>query len=162
MDTLYWQLAKVNLEHLFEDPTKPSVSELASANSSSSGSPTFSQGVRPKSRLVALNPNGGSRSGSRSSIGRASLAGGLGRTQVAWDRSNQDRLRQSSSTGSPNAAESQQEVIIIVRSKTDAAEAEAITVSDPGPQLLQYLKTMQKPQAGEKLQLNMAQARELN
>ena len=162
LDTLYWQLAKVNLEHLFEDPTKPSVSELASANSSSSGSPTFSQGVRPKSRLVALNPNGGSRSGSRSSIGRASLAGGLGRTQVAWDRSNQDRLRQSSSTGSPNAAESQQEVIIIVRSKTDAAEAEAITVSDPGPQLLQYLKTMQKPQAGEKLQLNMAQARELN
>lgn len=161
LDTLYWQLAKVNLEHLFDGSKDASLSELASSNSRPSGARSFSQELRPKSDLVALNSGGSSRG----SIGRASLAGGLGRTQVAWDRSNQGRSANRSidrSAQSANAAASQQEVIIIVRSKTGSAEAETITVSDPGPQLLQYLKTMNNPAAGTKLQLDMAQLRELN
>ena len=160
LDTLYWQLAKVNLEHLFDGSRELAVSELASSGSRQPVS-------QPKSELVALS-NRGNRIGSRASIGRASLASGLGRTQVAWDRSSQGRstdrkidhpaqLAQSVGVAAP-----QEEVIIIVRSKTDSSHAETITVSDPGPQLLQYLKTMKKPEPGVKLQLDMAQMRELN
>jgi len=92
LDTLYWQLAKVNLEHLFEDPQQPAASELANS-APAPAKRAYAQTLQPRSELVALNPGGGSRGSSRgssrASIGRAALASGHGRTQVAWDRSTQ-------------------------------------------------------------------------
>ena len=152
LDTLYWQLAKVNLDHLFERSNELAVSELASI-SSPRESTGLSQPLRAKSELVALNPKG-----ARGSIGQAPLASRLGRTQVTWDRPDQGRTNQVRQ----NLSASQQEVIIIVRSKTDSAQAQAITVSDPTPQLLKYLKTMKRPEAAKKRQLDMARMRELN
>ncbi len=162
LDTLYWQLAKVNLEHLFDRSEGFAVSELASSNSGQSAPRTLTQQIRPKSDLVALNSGR-----SRASIGQAAPANGLGRTQVAWNRgaqarSSQNRRNQVRTNLPANAADSEQEVIIIVRSKTDSRQAQTITVSDPSPQLLQYLNTMKQPESGKKLQLDMAQMRELN
>ena len=153
---------RVNLEHLFDRSEGFAVSELASSNSGQSAPRTLTQQIRPKSDLVALNSGR-----SRASIGQAAPANGLGRTQVAWNRgaqarSSQNRRNQVRTNLPANAADSEQEVIIIVRSKTDSRQAQTITVSDPSPQLLQYLNTMKQPESGKKLQLDMAQMRELN
>ena len=140
LDTLHWQLAKVNLEHLFEQPNTPSLSDLAKSEAGSRfQSQTRPAVIRPKSELVALDAR------------RGSAANGLGRTPVSWGRP----------ARSGNSA-SEQEVIIIVRSKTDPAQAQAITVSDPGPKLLNYLKTMNSNGSRSTRQLDMAQMRELN
>jgi len=140
LDTLHWQLAKVNLEHLFEQPSIPSISDLAESDSRSRFQlQPRPPAVRPKSELVALD------------AGRGSAVSGLGRTPVSWGR--------PSRTTNP---ESDQEVIIIVRSKSNPAQAQAITVSDPGPRLLDYLKTMEGSSARAPRKLDMAQMRELN
>jgi len=118
----------------------PNVSDLAKSDSRSRfQSQPRPPVIRPKSELVALDAR------------RASAANGLGRTPVSWGRP----ARTANS-------ESDQEVIIIVRSKSDPAEAQAITVSDPGPKLLDYLKTMESNGARATRQLDMAQMRELN
>ena len=156
LDTLHWQLAKVNLEHLFEGSATLDVRDLANSDVQSNLQPQSRLPViRPKSELVALNAP-------RSSAAlRSSATNGLGRTPVAWARPAPVRDSRSRNSRSGNS-KFEQEVIIIVRSKTDPGDAQAITVSDPGPQLLDYLKTMKSQGARATRQLDMAQMRELN
>ena len=92
--------------------------------------------ISPQSRLARL--DGLSRD--TQSVAES----GLGRTPVSWS----------------GGDASEKEVIIIVRSKTDPRLTESITVSDPTPRLLNYLKTMSG--VDQRRRVDVANLRELN
>ena len=140
LDTIYWQLAKVNLEHLFEPSAIVSNGRGSNSLASNQLAQTFASNPRsraPKSRLASLNRS--RDSGARTLVSNP-------RTPVAWN----------------NNPREDREVVIIVRSKSDPNQAEAIMVSDPSPKLLDYLGTMKSSPEASKKQLNLANWRELN
>ncbi len=55
--------------------------------------------------------------------------------------------------------ESEREVIILIRSKSDPAESDTITISQPTPKLLNYLDSM-KSNLSEQRQLDIARLRQ--
>ena len=161
LETVYWQIAEVNLDHLFENGSSRSSSvpaRLASTQvaSNSAGDTRKSFGQSVPRNIEAPRPFGSSRqpgSDSRrlAAIPSSNFASGQNRTPVRWDDRSNSRLGQS-------AGDSDKEVIIIVRSKNNPARAEAITVNDPTPELLNYLNNMQSERARTR-QLNMARMR---
>ncbi len=160
LETVYWQIAEVNLDHLFENGSSRSNSvpaRLASTQVASSNAGDFrkSFGRSVPRNIDTPRPFGSSRQrGSDSTrlaaIPSSNFAAGQNRTPVRWD----DRSSRLGQT----AGDSDKEVIIIVRSKDNPARTEAITVNDPTPELLNYLNNMQSEQARTR-QLNMARMR---
>ena len=146
LDTIYWQLAQANLEHLFENNTDVALNEPVEMPVPGGSNRTFAN-ADPSGRSVAPGQSRlGQRGASLAQI-RPRPSGAIGTTGVSWDpgqrQSNQGYDR---------------EVIIIVRSKSDPARADAITVSDPTPGLLDYLDGMQANSAPR--QLDVARLRQ--
>ncbi|MFK7769179.1 MAG: trypsin-like peptidase domain-containing protein [Mariniblastus sp.] len=180
LDTVYWQIAAVNLDHLFENGSASSSSppaRLASNQNRNSMAGKRGFGTSPRWQEEPVGQSSielvGTQSGiaqlannSRSlgkisprSFGNSRNNMGQNRTAVAWDgRTGNGR---TPARNNQSNSGSDKEVIIIVRSKTDPSRAEAITVSDPTPQLLNYLDNMQDGNAKSR-QLNMARLRTTN
>jgi hypothetical protein len=169
LDTIYWQIAKVNLDHLF-DPnaavasiqtrgnsvvapiriktvtpisnSNQANSNQASSNQASSNRPDTRQDLGT-SRLARINSRSGTKTvGPTGRTPFTKLAAtnlGSQRTPVSWNRG-QSHFSDSQSTASSDSTD--KEVIIVVRSKSNPAETETITIGDPTPKLLDYLGTM--------------------
>jgi|GEM_PF-1881932 len=129
LDTIHWQLEHTNLAHLFQHPL-PKSSLVANLDSSPK---SHSNIVRPKPEFPRSVPR---RSGGTSLV---SLRG-------------EDLPR-------GNSINSDQEVLIIVKSKDDSVAAKTITLSNPSHRLIDYLQNMQ-PVKSEVRQLNVADYRE--
>lgn len=142
LDTIYWQLAKVNLDHLFDDQRAIRTGVPVDLPQTGAASQTFAMAENnPRSRAGGTSPvSPNSRLGQI----RPRPADSAQRTGVSWDR---------------QSDQSDREVIIIVRSKSDPSRAEAITVSDPTPGLLKYLDDM-KSDVTEPRQLDLARLRQ--
>ena len=149
LDTIYWQIAKVNLEHLFEPaarfasaPSRTSRQNLV-ANASNSA-PVRIRTVTPISESGKLNRRNSASADSRlarlsstpSPIAAPVSSARLGtqRTQVSWNRGAQTRPVQDD-----------KEVLIVVRSKSNPADTETIVIDNPTPKLLDYLGAMNQP-----------------
>ncbi|MDG1875140.1 MAG: trypsin-like peptidase domain-containing protein [Mariniblastus sp.] len=141
LDTIYWQLAKVNLQHLFND-----------SRAIASSSQVDGQGLQANAR----------NSGSSRVTPKSDLAA-LGSGPISPDRNQQAQLagvRPVSWGAGPLSNSTDQEVIIIIRSKSNPNRAETITVEDPTPKLLNYLSRMnEQPQSRR---FDEANLRELN
>ena len=142
LDTIYWQLTKVNLDHLFNDRALDALTAPVTIPVGGGLNQTFANTERA-GNLQSV----GAQRGSMLAQIRPRPAGGSQRTGVAWDRQQQQL-----------SDEIDKEVIIIVRSKSDPSHAEAITVSDPTPELLEYLQNMQSSKPEER-QLDVARLR---
>lgn len=130
LETMHWQIAQVNLEHLFQNTDR-----LAS------GGAVTMPVAGATARTEAIGDKRMAKIESRPLPARAAPQPQLaqnpavrtagGHTPVNW--------------GNPNGASdpSDMEVLIIVRSKSDPSRTQTITVSDPGPKLLEYLDSMQ-------------------
>ena len=144
LDTIYWQIAKVNLNHLFDPNTAMASGQSRRDSNLSLVASSNNAPVRIKSVTPISNSDVGqtSRDSGTSRLARiesrpgslrtASL--GSQRTPVSWNRGQ-----------SHASAESDKEVIILVRSKSDPSQTETITIGDPTPKLLDYLESMNSP-----------------
>lgn len=145
LDTIYWQLAKVNLQHLFEPNSAVAANAPIAMPVAGSGARTLTgqPSAQPGIRNAVIASNAGD-----SRLGRIrprpSVTGQ--RNGVSWDR------------GSQATSENDREVIIIVRSKSNPSRAETITVSDPTTGLLKYLDTMHSQVSGQR-RLDVARLR---
>jgi thiol-disulfide isomerase/thioredoxin len=164
LDTIYWQIAQENLDHLFpENPqglmaqnrtqpvTKPPRADLIPANIDSgiasdlvAVSHQNPDEVRPPFGTARSNPT------NRSAPERFADARPFREVGRQWP--------EAATTGT-SAQSSDMEVILILRSTKDPTHAEAITLSDPSPKLLKYLERLGNQQTGE-TRIDMAQLRQ--
>ncbi len=123
LDTIYWQLAKTNLDYLFKEqqiaalspvPARPVPTDGAS-NQTFSSAPNLNRGFAESPRPVSSGP----------SLAAIPIRQPEPRS-VAW----------------ADGGSADTEIIILIRSRTDPSNTESITISDPTPQLLDYLKEM--------------------
>ena len=198
LDTIYWQIEKVNLAHLFapaerfasneplnqqlagsggaaenwgdsggsspkpwdEEMTNPALRDVASPISDDWTPPENPS----RSSGLALAANGGLGAGSRANPvnhqPRARKNVGSERAQAQVRQHLADQRTDVSWARTPVLRNSQEtEVIIIVRSLTNPNHAETITVSDPSPQLLNYLGKMKSEVSGRR-DVNVASHRD--
>ena len=156
IDTIHWQFAQTNLTDLFSpasavaSKTSPDGDRFASLNNDQ----TQSQ------REFALAMAGQRSSSPRKRITpRQQLATGSALSRPATSHASfQRQPHASGQSGSNSRPDSDMEVIILVRSKTDPSVTETITVANPSEKLLNYLGDMgslgKKPR-----QLDIAQMR---
>lgn len=167
LETVHWQIAEVKLQHLFDGSLETESVLAASATTAVVNQPVSipMQPVKIPSRLTAsLGPNERPKF---SQVNSNQWSGNDVRPQqtpAKWSY-------QSASTSNPNDSnhirdsragsnvDADREVIIIVRSKTNPTHAEAITVSHPSHELLNYLDTMQDG-ISQPRQLDVARLRE--
>jgi len=159
LETVHWQIAQANLSHLFEGQTR------LAANGPSPAAPPTPSGERAgprregpaKSDLSSMAPL-------RSNRDHPPVAANAMNSPTLNDQQvpSQHRLvslqnpDQRAQTSTPDFDD--QEVIIIVRSKSDSRVGQSITISDPTPQLLDYLEQI-KQQKPEPQELEMARWR---
>ncbi|MDA8562902.1 trypsin-like peptidase domain-containing protein [Mariniblastus sp.] len=128
IDTIHWQFAQTNLTDLFSPATALASTTSPDADRFASLDKDQTQSQREFALAMA---------GQRSSSPRKHIAP---RRQLAAG-SSRDRLS-TSPASFQRQSDSDMEVIILVRSKTDPSVAETITVSDPSDKLLGYLGDM--------------------
>lgn len=141
LDTIYWQLETANLRHLFGPTNTPTriadnrsfQNQVASIQRPSPPSRSDTQPIRPINRQTVPSPRKGRFESER--------------TPVSWNRGQSNGLNSND-----------REVIIIVRSKTNPNQTEAISINDPTPELLKYLDSMQTAST-ETRRLDVAQLR---
>lgn len=142
LDTVYWQLAKVKLDYLFDDqqiaatPHAP-LQEVPVAGSSNQ---TFASAPAPQRGFAEF----GQHNPSHSQLAAISPRR-TGRTDVAW--------------GNANQVIDDKEIIILIRSKSNPSQTETITIPDPTSMLLDYLGTMN---SGRQRQLDVVRLRTQN
>ena len=125
LDTIYWQLAKVNLDYLFNDQ------QLATA----APMPMLQMPVDGASNQTLANDS--SRNSQFAKDRRRNLAD----SRLAPIPSRQPG-QTLVTLGGGNRNGVDMEVIILVRSTSDPSRTETITIQDPTPQLLDYLGDM--------------------
>jgi S1-C subfamily serine protease len=137
LETIHWELARTNLDRIFQsspERTIPSPTDSPTpqrmALASSSAAP---KKLAPSRNLVPIG---------RRSAGRSVAAASPVRN-VSFEQ--------------PVSSDSDREVIITVRSKSNPSDSRTITISDPTPKLLDYLGGMQGDQSRS---LKLAQYRE--
>jgi len=116
LETIHWQVNRANLAHLFQNQSSSQPNrQLASTPSK-----------QPLPRMVDL------RRGRNAGVNRASLNSNP--TTPVGSAVSQASFAQHST--------SDQEVMIVVRSRSNPAGNKVINISDPTPRLLQYLESM--------------------
>lgn len=145
LDTIYWQLASVNLQHLFSGDQM-----LAASSDSRLTQISAPGGGLPKQTFA--NAPGPSRGFSE--IGQAnSLSRLKGRDPLTpyHDAGTNTMGRNRNDHGAGD-----KEIIILVRSKSDPSQTKSITIENPGPALLDYLDSMN---TGQRRQMELARLR---
>ncbi len=148
LETLHWQIAQVNLEHLFDNDVRLAANSAVSMPVAGAAAKTQTMAGNRLARIDSrpTNQSAVALPGTQIApmpLGRMSQ----GQNPVAWGRPN----------ASPDPAD--MEVIIIVRSKSSPAQSQAITVSHPTEELLDYLELMQVSSAQPK-EIDVAELRE--
>lgn len=179
LGTIYWQIAQVNLDHLFKNKgssaeafvnnapvlgTSPRRNPVRQAGAMKNASDdmlaqadripaTFAANTRP------LNRSNGNQ------LRQEDSANGVPWSRERDQASRPDRFADSrpfTDVGhiepASQASSNDMEVIMIVRSKKDPTRAEAITLTDPSPKLLGYLEKLANRQTGA-ARIDMAQLR---
>lgn len=158
IDTIYWQLAEVNLKHLFDGSaqvadgsagSQPSGDRFASADF---GRESFAESLTNQRRELRSGSDGAhslARIRPGSSVTGSSQTTRPGYTPVRFD---------AHAGAVAQQAESDKEVVILIRSKSDPTHVEAISIADPGEELLEYLGEMHADQSRSR-HLNVAQLR---
>jgi thiol-disulfide isomerase/thioredoxin len=182
LDTVHWQLAEVNLSHLFESPTidRPSLdgpqarvaaiaqqpklaerqvaSNIKPARSNDiwrDAEPRKSDSTRPN-LLSSATPESKPAESTLSAINRAQPIPVVANEPKAINRANQIRP-----VGYQQEVRSdEKEVIILVRSKTNVGDTKTITISEPTKKLLRYLDKMSDSGSQER-HLDVARYREI-
>ncbi len=163
LDTIYWQIAKENLNHLFEPGNR---SALAAVTGQPSPKPGVTFGNRPTT--PPANQFGVANSQSNEDPRMTPFRREPADRAPVERYANNSPLRDSLTNvnynrDSPNLRSGTQsndmEVILIVRSKADPTRTEAITLADPSPQLLKYLEKVGNRQSGES-RIDIAQLRQ--
>jgi thiol-disulfide isomerase/thioredoxin len=158
LETVHWQLAKTNLDHLFNN-TPPEAQPDRTAIASN-------MTAQPDRTAIASNMTAQpDRTAIASNMARPSLAPTrkmvpIRQLQPAPTRSVRGTLAsqvQNVSFEQPASDSSDREVIITVRSKSNPENSRTITISDPTPKLLDYLGGMD---GDETRSLKMAQYRQ--
>ncbi len=148
LETIHWQIANVNLEHLFDNSTRPAVATGAPVAMPVDGLAVATQSARDAA-MTRIQPRQNqtlsNNVDSRLAVPVAPIARAE-TTPVSWDQ--QKGLSDSS----------EMEVIIIVRAKSDPTRTDAITVARPSEQLLDYLANMKASVASSR-ELDAAQLR---
>ena len=139
LETVHWQLAKTNLEHLF----KSSPAEVDPARTAVASNTFQRQPITPSGTMVPIRrqPAATPREAPGATSPRASLASRV--NNVSFEQ--------------PVNSSSDREVVITVRSKSNPLDSKTITISDPTPKLLDYLGSME---GEESRTLKMAQYRQ--
>ncbi len=164
LDTIYWQIAKVNLDHLFEPGERSALAAVTGQPSSKSNGNLGNRPTTNPANQVAL-ANFQSDVDPRTTPFRRDHRADRGPVErYADSRPMRDSVRGVSwNQDGPNLRSGVQpndmEVILIVRSKADPTRTEAITLADPSPQLLKYLEKIGNRQSGES-RIEMAQLRQ--
>jgi thiol-disulfide isomerase/thioredoxin len=141
LETIHWQIAAVNLEHLFGiEGQTGSVTSTPMSMPVSAAESTTAMATNSFSRIERPDALGNAMANSMESPDRFAPR----QTPVSWgqSRTNNDEM----------------EVIILVRSKSDPSKTQAITVSRPSPQLLDFLGNMPAATASTR-QIDVAQLR---
>lgn len=159
LNTIHWQFAQTNLGDLFAPETNLAVAKNPAANRFASlddersrSQQTFASAIAnqrkasPRTRIVPRQQLVGGSPNARPANSQASYQP---------DRAGPERHRSTVASDSTN---SDMEVIILVRSKTDPSIADTITVADPSDQLLGFLSEMQRTAQAPR-QLDFAQLR---
>lgn len=129
LETIHWELANTGLEHLFENqreftytsqdkPNRPNLPERSA--DSRYADPSFP----------------GTPNGRRSTDGTANIS----RPMVKIPATN--RARSFPTPDGPVLRPANEEVVILVRSKTNPQQQQRIAIKNPTPELLDYLKKM--------------------
>ena len=156
LETVHWQIAQANLEDLFEAAANPAGSvveptDIANVISIESDSDNILHSRSNENRgMIDIRPapKQGFSNNSVNSLAAADRSKPIP-TPVGWE---------VSSAAEPTTGNYDREVIIIVRSKSDPQRTEAITISHPSGQLLEYLGTMQNSESQPR-QLDVAELR---
>ncbi len=155
LETVHWQIAQANLETLFE-PSANSVgpvvepTDIASVIANETVSDDIFHSRSNENRgMVDIRPSQKQGSSNSTLDALAATSRPKPPTPVSWEMSSAPE----STTGNYDS-----EVIIIVRSKSDPQRTEAITISHPSGQLLEYLGTMQNSESQPRL-LDVAELR---
>ncbi len=135
LETIHWQLAKANLDRLFEAtpsriPEDPGPTAIASARAAT---------VSPSRDMVPIRRRARDRAPNR----------------IAMASSDTSRIRNVSLQEAIPSGDDR-EVLITIRSKSNPSNSRTITISDPTPKLLDYLDSMDGAQSRS---LKMAQYR---
>lgn len=161
LDTIYWQIAKVNLDHLFQGNQQKALAQdkLQPANLPradlipADGERGVASEFVPVSHQDAdrVRPPFGTGAGNQANRIRPDrFADTRPLQQVGWQR--------PESNAQQSVQSNEMEVILIVRSTKDPTHAEAITLTDPSSKLLKYLERLGNQQSGE-TRIDMAQLR---
>ncbi len=148
LETLHWQIAQVNLEHLFDDDIRLAANDAVAMPVAGAAAKTHTMGGNGLARIESRPRN--------------QLAAEMPETRIAPMTDNRmTRGQNPVAWGRPAAAPepSDMEVIIIVRSKSTPAQTQAITVSHPTAELLDYLDSMQVSNVQPK-EIDVAELRE--
>ena len=156
LDTIYWQIAKVNLDHLFDGNQRMALAQTPPRPVSPPPRADLIPASIPAgtaSDLVAVSHQDPDRV-------RPPFAGRIAPQRIAGAQPFQkvDWQRPQSGPSEPTQS-SDMEVILIVRSTKDPTHAEAITLTDPSPKLLKCMERLGNQQAGES-RIDMAQLRQ--
>ena len=156
LDTIHWQFAQTNLADLFtpnaqlDSSRSPAADRWASLNDHDNQSQrdfaSAIAGQRQNTPRTRITPRQQLVSGSP----RVRPPGSRASHQIG--RGARENIRQN------EVGDSDMEVIILVRSKSDPSIADTITVADPGDELLNYLGEM-KDASKSPRKLDMAQLR---
>ncbi len=123
LNTVYWQLAKVRLKHLFEDRSR--VAAISAPQPIAD--PTLNQWVTVQAGFQASNGTGESARSSRGNL-------------IAPSKSRFTNTVLSSQSHAENTghAANDLEIVMTARKRGDSNSMETITIANPPPQLLNY------------------------
>jgi thiol-disulfide isomerase/thioredoxin len=146
LDSLYWQIARSNLSHLFGND----LGELVATNNAESHrSDTLAPAVL-QDRFASLESNPANISERLDSQDTDDQMQPVGAKSLGFRSKTSEERATRLEADSDN---SDTEVIIIVRSKSAPQLGESITISNPTPQLIQYLGEMRAGSEDRKVDL---------
>lgn len=143
LDTIHWQLAKVQLDHLFDPDQALAIAEPSPAAPAIPNVSASLAADTPSTRAPAQFPRSPDRLGQRSG-GATTLA------SLKGDR--------SASTAEFGSGISDKEVLIIVRSRDNASQSKMISIDDPSDRLVSYLENL-SPEQQEVREIEIARHR---
>ena len=139
LDSIYWQFAKTNLTHLFRRSSTPAT---RTADLQNGGRAAVHDNVVAKSNELTPPATHAIHTGGPAPVNQAIYRGG------------EMPLRTASQANQPAIAANDMEVIVLIRSKSDPRQSETITLTNPAPETLQWLRSEES--RGPSLQDRMA------
>jgi hypothetical protein len=150
LEIMHKEIAKTNLDHLFKPVAAPATqprTQIAARNRSEKLVP-----------IRKANDRGRANVRSHDRLGNAIVAASPPSRSFASPPASQ--VQNVSFEQAVSALDSDKEVLITIRSKSNPRDSRTIVISDPTPKLLDYLGNMSNGQPSDQRSLNVASYRE--